>query len=168
MQAYRFFLSLLVFSFTSMAAAELTVTAVESGVFERSGIANEPGTLVISSAVEQIVPTKKVVAKLGTKFGVRYSLSGKQEANNFVTLLYLTPGVTDPNGARHDKYVEVKDLKYSSGSHTIAFQSTEAYELVPGVWQMMVFENDRLLVKETFEVVLKGTETLSDFKQTER
>lgn len=168
MQRYHFFLVLLLLSFSSVASAELNIIALESGIFERPGVNNEPGTLVISGGAEQVIPTKKVVAKLGTKFGIRYSLSGKQETNNLVTLLYLTPGIIHPDGERHDKYVEVKDLKFSSGSHTIAFQITEPYELMPGTWQMMVFEKDRLLVKETFEVVLKGTETLSDFIQTEQ
>jgi|GEM_PF-62628 len=168
MQRYHFFLVLLFLSLSATASAELNVIMVESGVFERRGVTSEPGTLVISSGPEQIIPTKKVIAKLGTKFGIRYSLGGKQKTNNLVTLLYLTPGIIDPGGERHDKYVEVKDLGFSSGSHTIAFQITEPYELVPGTWQMMVFEKDRLLVKESFEVVLKGTETLSDFIQTDQ
>lgn len=140
------------------------MTSAEAGVFERPGVDREPGTIVISGAQEQVRPTKKVVAKLGTKFGIRYSVSGKQATNNSVTLLYLTPGIVDPAGERHDKYVEVKDLSTQSESHTIAFQITEPYELVAGTWQMMVFEKDRLLVKETFEVVIKGTEVLSEFK----
>ena len=161
-----FFLVLLLLSFLQLLRRNL-ILLLESGIFERPGVTNEPGTLVISGGAEQVIPTKKVVAKLGTKFGILYSLSGKQETNNLVTLLYLTPGIIHPDGERHDKYVEVKDLKFSSGSHTIAFQITEPYELMPGTWQMMVFERS-FAIEGDFEVVLKGTETLSDFIQTEQ
>lgn len=168
MKLYSCLIPWLMAVISTSALAELNVTASEAGVFVRPGAVKEEGVIVIPSMVEQIVPETKVVAKLGTKFGIRYSLSGKKETNNQVTLLYLTPGIIDANGERHDKYVEVKDLSATSGSHTIAFQITEANELVPGIWQMMVFEKDRLLIKETFEVILKGTEVLSDFKQADQ
>lgn len=164
MQLYRSLLFTLCLGISVSVAAELNITSVEAGVFERPGTTHEPDTILISGSKEQVRPAKKVVAKLGTKFGIRYSVSGKQEGNNLVTLLYLTPGIVDPAGERHDKYMEVKNLSPRSGSHTVAFQITESYELVPGTWEMMVFEKDRLLVRERFEVILKGTEVLSEFK----
>lgn len=152
---------------SAMAWAELTVTTVEAGLFVRPKMDLESGEFVVSGKREDIQPTQKIVAQLGTKFGIRYSVDGKKETGNRVTLLYLTPGVVDSSGERHDKYVEVKDLRIGAGHHTMAFQMTDDYELVPGTWQMMIFEKDRLLVKETFEVILKGTEVLSGFEEAE-
>lgn len=152
---------------SAVAWAELTVTAAETGLFVRPKMDLESGEFVVSGKREEIQPTKKIVAQLGTKFGIRYSVAGKKETGNRVTLLYLTPGIVDNNGERHDKYVEVKDLRMGAGHHTMAFQITDDYELVPGIWQMMIFEKDRLLVKETFELILKGTEVLSGFEEAD-
>ncbi len=144
--------------------AELNLISADAGVFERLEASSEQDAILISGRVETIRPTNKVVAKIGTKFGIRFRVSGKKEAGNLVTLLYLTPGIVDLGGLRHDKYLQTKDLPASAGDHTMAFQIVEPNELVPGIWQMMVFEKDRLLVKETFEVIIKGTETLSEFQ----
>ena len=41
---------------------------------------------------------------------MRYQLSGKQEGDTPLTLLYLTPGVVTPDGQRHDKFEVVQKL----------------------------------------------------------
>lgn len=166
MQAYKLLFMMVATGWAVSAVAELNVVSVQAGVFERPALKEESDRILIRGSQEHIRPTKKVVAALGTKFGIRYQVDGKSQANNLVTLLYLTPGIIDAQGVRHDKYTEVKDLRASAGSHTMAFEMVEPYELVPGTWQMMVFEKDRLLVRETFEVIIKGTEVLSGFDQT--
>ena len=59
---------------------------------------------------QQIEPGDEIPAKLGTKFGVRYSLTGKTATEAPLTLLYLTPGVITPDGKRHDKFEVVQKL----------------------------------------------------------
>ena len=34
----------------------------------------------------------------------------------------------------------------------MAYEFSEDYEIVPGVWQFMVFQGDRLLAQQRFEV----------------
>jgi hypothetical protein len=35
----------------------------------------------------------------------------------------------------------------------MAFEITEAYEQKPGIWEFMVFDGDRLLVREKFKLL---------------
>ena len=132
--------------------AEITLQSAESGVFQRPDIELQPGERYYGRSAEVLRDTRQVPAKLGSKFGIRYQVSGKQSSENRVTYLYLTPGVVDPDGTRHDKYVETVELQAEANSHVAAFQFTEDYEVVEGSWQIFVFVDDRLLVKEAFTV----------------
>ena len=133
--------------------AELTVVASESGVFEWPEQDAEDQNIAWSNHIETVRPVEQVPVRLGVKFGIRYSVIGKTETGTRVKLIYLTPGIIDFDGVRHDKYEIVENLKPQKTNHVIAFKFTEAYELVPGQWRMMVFEDDRLLIQKTFDLV---------------
>lgn len=140
---------------TQTAYAEMRISDLETGVFTRPDLKlNEGERLLVGGTKETVTPSRRVIAKLGTKFGLRFQIAGKSATqSNIVTMLYLTPGIVEKSGTRHDKYTVVKDLDFNASSHDMAFQITETYEQVPGVWEFMVFENDRLLVREKFELV---------------
>lgn len=153
----RFFpltLLLLIVGCVSPAYAEMQVSSLEAGLFTRPDLTLAEGERVLVAGKETIAPARRIKAQLGAKFGVRFTLEGKGAAKpNRVTMLYLTPGIVEENGTRHDKYSVVKDLDVNAGSHDMAFQITETHEQVPGVWEFMVFEDDRLLLRERFELV---------------
>ncbi|UTW44105.1 DUF3859 domain-containing protein [bacterium SCSIO 12696] len=148
----RLLIALLVSFASSSAFAELRLEGYTSGVFERAAVALNPGERLISRSTEQIRETEHVPAQLGSKFGIRYRVSGKKGSGNRVTYLYLTPGVEEPDGTRHDKYEEVVELKADVDSHIAAFEFTERYEVVPGIWELFIFAGDRLLVRSRFDV----------------
>ena len=75
--------------------------------------------------------------------------SGKREV---LTLLYLTPGVVTPDGKRHDKFEVVQSLVPDAETDVMAFEFTEVHEVVPGEWRLMVFQGDRKLAEQTFQV----------------
>ena len=129
---YRSILTLLMLSGSITAMAEMQLKSYQSGVFQRSDVKLEDGERLVSGSREQIRETDRVRAKLGSKFGVRYSLNGKKSSGNRVTYLYLTPGVVELDGTRHDKYEEVVELQADVGSHVAAFEFTESWEAVPG------------------------------------
>ena len=93
-----------------------------------------------------IEPTQVIPAKLGSKFGLRYTLAGKQVGDAPLTLLYLTPGVVTPDGLRHDKFVVQQPMVQGAGADLMAFEFSETYEVVPGEWRFMVFQGDRLIL----------------------
>lgn len=153
------FLSLFLVLFCSLltpaAYAEMRVVDLEAGAFTRPDLNLKEGErLLVGGTKETVEPQKRLVADLGAKFGIRFSVTGKDAKKpNVVTLLYLTPGIVEKNGTRHDKYTVVKDLDFNAGSHDMAFQISKPYEQVPGIWEFMVFENDRLLIREKFELI---------------
>lgn len=73
------------------AQAEVRIDGpIEYGVFESRYQDFQPGERVLTRSEQNIQQTTEVPAKLGTKFGMRYQLSGKQEGDTPLTLLYLT------------------------------------------------------------------------------
>jgi hypothetical protein len=83
---------------------------------------------------------------------MRYVLAGKREGDAPLTLLYLTPGVVGPDGARHDKFEVVQAMAPAASHDVMAFEFTEPHELAAGEWRFLVFQGDRKLAEQTFEV----------------
>ncbi|MNF51640.1 hypothetical protein D3C76_806270 [compost metagenome] len=138
---------------SGLATAEVRVDGpVEYGVFVSQYKDFQPGERVLTQSNQTIEQTDTVPAKLGTKFGLRYTLLGKVAADTPLTLLYLTPGVTTPDGKRHDKLVVEQKLVVGASQDVMAYEFTEAHEVVPGDWQFMVFQGDRLLAEKRFTV----------------
>lgn len=125
---------------------------VEYGVFESRYQDFKPGERVLTSSDQSIQQTEVVPARLGTKFGLRYTLVGKRENDTPLTLLYLTPGVTTPDGQRHDKFEVIQKMAPGASQDVMAYEFTETHEVVPGAWHFMVFQGDRLLAEKRFEV----------------
>ncbi|MBD2836552.1 DUF3859 domain-containing protein [Pseudomonas sp. JM0905a] len=138
---------------SGVALADVRVEGpVEYGIFESQYQDYQPGERVLTRSNQTIQPTDEIPAKLGTKFGMRYTLVGKQEKDTPLTLLYLTPGVVSPDGKRHDKFVVEQKMAPGAPTDVMAFEFTEHYEVVPGEWQFMVFQGDRLLALQSFTV----------------
>ncbi|BBT16189.1 hypothetical protein WP8S17C03_22380 [Metapseudomonas otitidis] len=125
---------------------------VEYGVFESRYQDFKPGERVLTSSDQSIQQTEVVPARLGTKFGLRYTLVGKRENDTPLTLLYFTPGVTTPDGQRHDKFEVIQKMAPGAPQDVMAYEFTETHEVVPGAWHFMVFQGDRLLAEKRFEV----------------
>lgn len=138
---------------SALASAEVQVQGpVEYGIFISNAKEFAPGERLLTRSDQVIEPTQVIPAKLGSKFGLRYTLAGKQVGDAPLTLLYLTPSVITPDGLRHDKFVVQQPMVQGAGADLMAFEFSETYEVVPGEWRFMVFQGDRLLAEQTFEV----------------
>ena len=137
----------------SLVQAEVRVEGpVEYGVFAVEFKDPQPGERLLTRANQPIRPGAEVPARLGTKFGVRYRLSGKTEGQPPLPLLYFTPGLVGPDGQRQDKIEVTQALLPGVEQDVMAFEFTEAYEVVPGEWRFMVFQGDRRLLEQRFDV----------------
>jgi hypothetical protein len=125
---------------------------VEYGLFTTSYQDFAPGERILAQRDQPMERTTEVPARLGSKFGMRYSLTGKTSSEAPLTLLYLTPGVITPDGVRHDKFVVTQALAVDAVRETMAFEFTEAHEVVPGEWHFLVFQNDRKIAEQRFIV----------------
>lgn len=138
---------------SGLAQADVKVQGpVEYGVFQSDYQDFQAGERVLTRSNQQIEPGDIIPAKLGTKFGVRYRLTGKVAADSPLTLLYLTPGVITPDGKRHDKFVVTQKLVPGAPLDVMAYEFTDVHEVVPGEWHFMVFQDDRKLVEQRFTV----------------
>lgn len=140
-------------AFTTVTQAEVQLEGpIEYGLFTNSHQEFKSGERILGQAGRPLERTERVPAKLGSKFGVRYELSGKTKDQEPLTLLYLTPGVITPDGLRHDKFVVTQELAPGAQNDVMAYEFTENYEVVPGEWQFMVFQGDRKLLEQRFTV----------------
>lgn len=138
---------------SSLAQAEVRVEGpFEYGVFASDYQDFQEGERVLTRSNQPIEPGEVIPAKLGSKFGLRYSLVGKVADDSPLTLLYLTPGVVTLDGKRHDKFVVTQKLVPGAPQDVMAFEFTEAHEVVPGEWHFMVFQDDRKLLEQRFIV----------------
>lgn len=136
-----------------LAQAEVRVQGpVEYGVFVSQHKDFQPGERVLTRSSQEIEQTRVVPAKLGTKFGMRYTLTGKTVDGEPLTLLYLTPGVTGSDGQRRDKFVVTQKLVPDASQDVMAFEFSENNEVVPGEWHFLLFQGDRKLAEQRFEV----------------
>jgi hypothetical protein len=136
-----------------LAHAEVRVDgAVEYGTFASPQHDFKPGERILARSSQQIERTEVIPAKLGTKFGVRYNLVGKRADEAPLMLFYLTPGVVTPDGLRHDKFELMQKLAPGAAQEVMAFEFTEIHEVVPGEWRFMVFQGDRKLLEQRFDV----------------
>lgn len=125
---------------------------VEYGVFISPNTELKPGERIISQNAVAMEQTQEVPAKLGAKFGLRFTLTGISGSEAPLTLLYLTPGVVTEQGVRHDKFVLTQKLQTASTKQVMAFEFTERHEVVPGEWHFIVFQDDRKLAEQRFTV----------------
>ena len=153
MQYTRFSALAALMLMTGLVQAQVQVEGeVEYGIFTTPYQDFEPGERVLTRSNQDIQRTEVIPARLGTKFGLRYQLSGKTTEGAPLTLLYLTPGVTTPEGVRHDKFVVTQKLVPGAPQDLMAFDFSEAHEIVAGEWHFMVFQDDRKLAEQRFLV----------------
>lgn len=137
----------------ALAMAEVRVEGpVEFGIFVTAQRDAQPGERVLLRSDQQIQATEEIPARLGTKFGLRLTLAGKQADDVPLTLLYLTPGVVTPDGQRHDRFEVVQKLAPGAVQDVMAFEFSESWEVVPGEWRFLVFQGDRKLAEQRFSV----------------
>lgn len=138
---------------SGLASAEVHVEGpVEYGVFAGPKAELQSGERLLRRSNDKIQQTEVVPAKLGTKFGMRYSLVGKVADDVPLTLLYFTPGIRTPDGQRHDKFEVIQKLVPGAPQDVMAYEFTERHEVILGEWHFMVFQGDRLLAQQRFTV----------------
>ena len=146
MQQFRFATMTALLLAAGLVQAEVRVQGpVEYGVFVSQHEDFQPGERVLTQSTQQIEQTSVVPAKLGTKFGMRYTLTGKTANGEPLTLLYLTPGVVGADGQRHDKFVVTQKLVADAPQDVMAFEFSEHNEVVPGEWHFLLFQGLSLI-----------------------
>lgn len=101
--------------------------------------------------------TTRILANLGVKFGINYlikSLSNEGALKFRVVWKYPSSGLFNP-AANKTVYEDEFETKCETGIECIAGQHLiHNWELVPGIWIVEFWIDQRLYVSQSFEVVL--------------
>jgi hypothetical protein len=112
-----------------------------------------------ASAGDSVVQTTtRILACLGTRFGLTYSLVGASdgmpvsivEVYNFPRSGLRKPGAPSPI---HDSHFE-RALMPGTNGNEIWYEFDKPWELVPGEWTLEISDGERLLASKTFTVAL--------------
>jgi hypothetical protein len=138
------------------------VEIVEAGIYraETASIEQAPGTATrqrnILSETKLVAATTRVEAKLGVHFGMRYRVLGQPSGVTVKltsTTLYPGAGLKNPLTNRpvargeHMLFATVGAINYRG------YVFEHGWEMVPGVWTFEIWDGNRKLASQTFEVV---------------
>ena len=99
--------------------------------------------------------TATIPARVGTHFGFRYKIIGsaKGSAKLKIVTLIPEPGIRNPNTGRttvRNEYVEAKPI--GSIQYT-GYSFDNPWEIVLGTWTKEIWDGDRKLASQSFNVV---------------
>ena len=138
------------------------IEIVEAGLYraETATIEQAPGTATrqrnILSETKLVAATTRIEAKLGVHFGIRYRVVGRP---NLATIKltsvtqYPAPGLKNPKSAdnqargEHPLFATIGQLNYRG------YVLEHDWELVPGTWTMELWDGNRKLTSQAFDVV---------------
>ena len=145
-----------------------TATMLEYGIYgaakqERISDLSAPDGYILKGFKETLVSQTNVVpATVGTKFGFRYSLLPKVNAEPVkLTIVYIFPEMTNPKTGMSFTRHEGRVLYTFGASATyVIYNLDEEWEAVPGKWTFQIWEGDIKLIEKTYDLV-KQTSTTS-------
>lgn len=144
-------------------AAEVQVqgiTIVEYGVYTadlQSTTRDASGVLVSTSTnFRRVVATDRVPAKIGSRFGFRYTVVGAPQGQTVEirkVTIYPPQGLQSPTMAQPLRHFERK-LSVEIGKTTYTgYKLDDPWELVPGPWTFELWYGGRKLAEQKFTVV---------------
>jgi hypothetical protein len=137
------------------------IVIVEAGLLEARKIDTlpTPGTASgKTSVLDSVVfyeSSRRVPARLGVQFGVRYRIVGApagEDTTIRTTWLVPEPGMRNPLTGAVTR-VDTADEKVTIGSDRLAgYGFSQAWEIVPGQWTLEFWAGDRKLNSITFTI----------------
>jgi len=138
------------------------IEIVETGVYraETAGIEAAPGTATrqrnLLTDTRLLAPTTRIEAKIGLHFGMRYRVVGSPSLASVKLVSvthYPTPGLKNPKTAgiqtrgEHPLFATISQLNYRG------YMFEHDWELVAGTWTFELWDGDRKLASQAFDVV---------------
>ena len=138
------------------------IEIVEVGIYraETATIESAPGTASRQhnklSETRLVAPTTRVDAKIGVHFGMRYRVVGRPSGVS-VKLTSITqypaPGLKNPSAGNvqargeHSLFATIAQINYRG------YVFERDWELVPGKWTIELWDGNRKLASQAFDVV---------------
>lgn len=137
------------------------ITIVESGLLEARKVDQmaTPGTASgHTSVLDSVVfyeSSRRVPARVGVQFGVRYRITGVpsgQEATIRTKWLVPAPGMRNPLTGKVTRVDEADETVVTGTDRLAGYKFSQAWEVVPGQWTLELWSDDRKLGSVTFTV----------------
>ena len=153
-------------SSASIAAEVYGIKIQEWGIYDIEKVKGlAPGTSVFVDDIKLLKLTYKIPARLGTSFGLKYSINGHPPgAKVYIThrWLFPYPGVKHPETGKlthyYDETVPTPIGRTMQGNYLIVWsiaaiqKFTEASDLVPGEWKLQLWHGRKKLKEKTFTI----------------
>jgi Domain of unknown function (DUF3859) len=149
----------------SLYAQSVTVDRIEileRGIYHAQVTGETPAGSTATGQVNQVSKiqfvqhTTTIPMRLGVRFGFRYAVVGSPEGANVplkLVTIFPGPGLYNPERGQtfhREEYTSTKTL----GEPTMTgYVFAHSWELVPGVWTLQIWYQDRLLTEQRFTVV---------------
>lgn len=136
-------------------------------VYEFGTYASHPGVEVGKSvagfshshldAIELLQSTRTIIAQVGREFGFRYRITGKTAGASVpltIVLKFPPEGVPTPDHTTRvvkDGYTEIGTVGEDA---FLTWKFDQLGDLVPGIWQIEIWQGDKKLGEQSFNVIL--------------
>ena len=161
----RTLLSLLLLVGISSTASAQTIQRIdvtEVGIFrtETTAVEAAPGTA--TGRVQKVInrklvrATTTIPARLGVNFGIQYDIVGRAGASATLKVVWLIPqpGIRNPKtGNTTVRDVFDRSSIVGSTNNFSGFSFTHAWEIVTGTWAVEIWDGNRKLASQSFNVV---------------
>jgi len=144
-------------------AAKIEATIKEFGTFDSAKLKDsqfvhiDPWVVSLTKGnmdkLKIRIKSDKVIADIGTSFGIRYRLKGDTRENIVITTRILTPGLKKPDSQGETIMMEEWEDNRAVGEDSYeGFIFLDDYQLVPGKWTIQLFHEERKLAEKDFEI----------------
>jgi hypothetical protein len=144
-------------------AAVQSAQILWAGTYEAQvvGTVEQPGTAIgktnLLGNIVKLETTTTVKARLGTSFGIEFTLSGSPEgAQADVTIVVVLPkaGLLNPVTQKRSFREEWRPSpRPIGGASVVGYLMEMDWEIVPGIWTFEIWSNGRKLGEQPFCVV---------------
>jgi len=109
-----------------------------------------------SSSKKQLVEGTEIRAEVGTRFGMRYTFTGRLTGRAIPhTVVYRFPVIGIIFGDGRKTSTELRGICYTGITCTAGWIFSDSRELVPGPWSIEIWEGNQRLATRTFQVTTK-------------
>ena len=138
------------------------IEIVEAGLYraETATIEQAPGTATrqrnILSETKLLVSTTRVEAKIGVHFGIRYRVVGRPSlaTTKLISVTqYPAPGLKNPKSDSNQMRGELSLFATIGQINYRGYVFEHDWELVPGTWTLELWDGNRKLASQAFDVV---------------
>ena len=108
------------------------------------------------SDVRHAATTRTVPAQIGVRFGFRYRVNGNPQGQRVElkkVTIFPAPGLKSPKSAQPLQKSEYTIVRQTGAVSYTGYGLEDAWEVVPGKWTIQIWQDNRKLTEQVFNVV---------------